>query len=244
MFCKNARLNGPHKLAELLLELATLDWDIILFSETRAESQTVEMEGGHRLYLHRGEYVASGVGVLIHARLVDSIRSTHFVSDRVLRVDLELAQRKISCCAVYLPHAGYPETVLEQVYEQVHRSLTHAADNGYSIVVGGDFNTQWGVGERGQKMAEMASAFNLSIVNGDGNGRDEHSWTFRSSLGQLRRIDFIFASTYIRKVTWDMSQYLDMGSDHRAVHVELDVGKGKRRQTKKANIIDARLESI
>ena len=104
MLCKNARLNGPHKLAELLVELATLDWDIILFSETRAESKTVEIEGGHCLYLHRGEYVASGVGVLIHARLVDSIRSTHFVSDRVLRVDLELAQRKIStedimlCC--------------------------------------------------------------------------------------------------------------------------------------------------
>ena len=79
----------PRADSQSLVELTVLDWDIILFSETRVESSTVELEGGHRLYLHREDYSASGVGVLIHARLVGSIRSTHFVSDRVLRVDLQ-----------------------------------------------------------------------------------------------------------------------------------------------------------
>ena len=59
-----------------MVELTVLDWDITLVSETRAESSTVELEGGHRLYLHREDYSASSVGVLIHARLVGSIRST------------------------------------------------------------------------------------------------------------------------------------------------------------------------
>jgi len=215
-----------------MVELTVLDWDIILFSETRVVSQTVELDGGHRLYLHREEYTASGVGALIHVRLLGSIRSTHFVSDRVLRVVLQLAQRKISFCAVYLPHAGYIAEALDQVYEQVHQTLTQAVRDGYATVVGGDFNSQWGFGVRGQEMAEMAAAFNLKVVNGEGHGRDEHSWTFKSSLGQVRRIDFIFTSSYLHASTWNISEYLDLGSDHRAVFVELLVGRTPRRRTK------------
>ena len=82
-----------------------MEWDIILFSETRAESQIADLDGGHRLYLHRDEYYAFGVGILAHANLVNNIRSIHSKSDRIPRVDLQFTQRKISFCAVYVPHA-------------------------------------------------------------------------------------------------------------------------------------------
>ena len=97
-----------------------MEWDIILFSETRAESQIADLDGGHRLYLHRNEYYAFGVGILIHASLVNNIRSVHYISDRILRVDLHFAQRNISFCAVYVPHAGFSLEFLEQTYDQLH----------------------------------------------------------------------------------------------------------------------------
>ena len=232
VLCKNCRLNGLHKLAELSVEILFLEWDIILFSETRAESQIADLDGGHRLYLHRDEYYASGVGILIHASLVNNIRSVHYISDRILRVDLHFAQRKISFIAVYVPHAGFSLEFLEQTYDQLHQALTNANRTGHTIVIGGDFNSQWGIGLRGQKMAEMAAAFNLSLVNGNGNGRDEDSWTFRSSLGYLRRIDFIFASSSLHSLAHGTSNHLDLGSDHRAVFVEFSITKITRWQNK------------
>ena len=73
-FSKNARLNSNEKFILLLTELRDLSWNVILFSETRAESGDVILEGGHRLILERGEYRASGVGVLVHSTLVSQIR--------------------------------------------------------------------------------------------------------------------------------------------------------------------------
>eukprot|EP00959_Pyramimonas_sp_CCMP1952_P074196 1550600-Pyramimonas_sp.AAC.1 len=77
----------------------------------------------------------------MHARLVGSICSTHFVSDRVFRVDLQLAQRSVSFCVVYLPRAGSPAEALDQVYEQVRQTPSKAVRGGNAVVEGGDFDS-------------------------------------------------------------------------------------------------------
>ena len=67
MFAKNARLNSPQRINFLLAELSDVSWDIILFSETRAASATVILDGGHKLYTVHGNVSeqASGIGILV-----------------------------------------------------------------------------------------------------------------------------------------------------------------------------------
>jgi len=68
-----------------------------------------------------------------------------------------------------LPHAGYLTALLDEVREQ--------------LLLGADFNTQWGVGERGWRLAELATACDLHGASVDGDGCSDDLWTFRPSLG-------------------------------------------------------------
>ena len=50
IFAKNAHVHSQTKFAELLLELADIEWDIILFSETRYAGGNKILEGGHHMF--------------------------------------------------------------------------------------------------------------------------------------------------------------------------------------------------
>ena len=65
-YAKNARLHGVDRLSTMLGELEQINWDIVLFSETRAESQNAILDGGHLLFTALGENSAAGVGILLH----------------------------------------------------------------------------------------------------------------------------------------------------------------------------------
>ena len=61
----------------------------------------------------------------------------------------------------------------------------------FGLVVGGDFNTQLHVGFRGSLLNDLVDRLELQIANDDVN-HDPHkdTWTFESSMGVRRRIDF------------------------------------------------------
>ena len=90
VFCKNARLNNPDGLAELDAEVSALQWDLILFNETRAISQDLLFDVGHRLLSSLDDNIAASVGIFVHARHVSNVRKVYRISDRILRLDLEL----------------------------------------------------------------------------------------------------------------------------------------------------------
>ena len=87
------------------------------------------------------------------------------------------------------------------------------------------------VGNRGAQITALANAFGLIITNDD----EHHSpsaekWTFCSSMGVKRRIDFIFSSSSLPLATSQASCVLDLGSDHRAVYAKFQLGKvGKKK---------------
>ncbi|CAE7372347.1 unnamed protein product, partial [Symbiodinium sp. CCMP2456] len=90
--------------------------------------------------------------------------------------------------SVYMPHAGYPHGELSMVYDQLDWILADAQNMNYASVLGGDFNTQWNVGVRGDMIREFSYMFGLSLAN---PAHMPESWTFRSSAGIKRQIDFI-----------------------------------------------------
>ena len=59
------------------------------------------------------------------------------------------------------------------------------------------------------------------------------NWTFRSSLGVKRRIDFILCSSSFSLSSGCATNILDLNSDHRAVHAALEMAAGTRKKKRR-----------
>ena len=97
------------KLVQLLAELQSIEWDVILLSEVRTPSQKSTLDGGHLLYTSLRTNSFSGTGILLHAKHVRSGNVLHDISDRVLALDFRVNSIRIRAVAVYVPHRGYSE---------------------------------------------------------------------------------------------------------------------------------------
>lgn len=112
VYTKNARLHNDERLAEVLGEVSSMQWDIIIFSETRGSHDIVELDDGVHSHMCFGigrQTSAAGVAILLHARHKKRIKQNVVLSERVLYVDVEVARKKIRIIAAYAPHAGYSE---------------------------------------------------------------------------------------------------------------------------------------
>ena len=81
---KNARINSNERLVQALAELENVEWDIVLFSETRAMTGRIILDGGHALFTSITDNAFAGVGILLHAKHVNKSDCIHNVSGRVL----------------------------------------------------------------------------------------------------------------------------------------------------------------
>ena len=218
VYCKNARLHTDDRLAELLGELNQCQWEVVLFSETRRNSDHCQLARGHKLYSSSQQTVAAGVAILVNRRLLHGVIRVHVISDRLMFLDLQFGTRICRLISVYMPHAGYPHDDLCKMYDQLQWILADAQKRKYAFVNGGDFNTQWNVGLRGEMIREFSQMFGLCLANLE---QLPESWTFRSSAGIKRQIDFILFNSELCCETAGAVDVLDLGSDHRAVHCSL-----------------------
>ena len=60
---KNARINSNERIVQVLAELETVEWDVVLFSETRAAQSKVTLDGGHVLHTNITGNPYAGVGI-------------------------------------------------------------------------------------------------------------------------------------------------------------------------------------
>ena len=63
MYSKNAKLHSDEKLAALLGEMQHCKWDLVVFSETRANIDKTVLQGGHVLYGSRTPSTCAGVAI-------------------------------------------------------------------------------------------------------------------------------------------------------------------------------------
>ena len=218
-------IHSVEKLTELLSDLHDVEWDLLLLSETRAPSETYILDGGHVLYTALDDNKFGGVAILLHAKHVRKSNKIHEVSGRILALDFMVNKIKVRAVAVYLPHMGYAVSEFHDTFDQLRCVIDQGQKCRQRLVIGGDFNTQLGVGMRGAALAELQHSLSLNVLN-DVNTPWEEQWTFRSSLGDTRKIDFLLASTSIEYVGVHATSEIDLGSDHRAVKGELFFGLG------------------
>ena len=199
---KNARIEN--KWAEILGELSMEQWDVVLFSETRCAAGMLSLNGGHILYTTDEPSFSSGVAILHHQRHVHHVKQVQQLSLRVMYIDLLCGTGLFRIVVGYAPHAGYPKVDLDFFYDQLRVCLEEAWQMGHTIIVGGDFNTQVGVGIRGLLLDELAHSFDLVVANSDGDG--EQHWTFESSMGVRRRIPPPLTLEYLGGVRQEISE--------------------------------------
>ena len=232
VLAKNACINSHDRLVHVLAELENEAWDVVLFSETRATTNMVILDGGHALYTSISDNACAGVGILLHERHVKQHNRILNVSGRVLALDFVANGKRVRSIAVYVPHCGYSVQDLEEVYEQLWCTISEARRLKRSVIIGGDFNTQLFVGQRGILIKQLSEEFGLRISN-DNMPQGTNTWTFCSSVGVKRRIDYILVSNNLLIHEAGPSGILDLGSDHRVVRTVLIVRKLVKRQWEK-----------
>ena len=89
----------------LVGELQNLRWDVICFSETRAASADVILDGGHRLITGLGDSRHEGVAVLLHASLADKVKRINIFSGRVMSIKINIGY-PCTIVSSYAPHCG------------------------------------------------------------------------------------------------------------------------------------------
>ena len=143
------------KLVQLLVELQNIERDVILLSEVRTPSHKSTLDGGHLLYTSLRANMFFGNGILLHAKHVRSSNVLHDISDRVLGLDFIVNRIKVRAVAVYLPHMGYPQEDYDLAVGKIKCVLGEARQKQRRIILGGDFNSQFGVGMRGEALNEF-----------------------------------------------------------------------------------------
>ena len=140
-----------------------------------------------------------------------------------MAVDLKLPRRLVRILAVYFPNAwNYDLDYFQSIFEDIERLSMEAMDKGYALVIAGDFNLSIEQGERGEIMIEFCEQFSMDIANRNPIQVDNHSWTYKSSIWGLLRLDYILHSKNLRSFEVSANYELDLGSDHRNVSTSLE----------------------
>lgn len=236
VYAKNGRINTDARRVSLLAELSLLHWHFVCFSETRCLTDDIILSGGHRLITSLETKGPSGVGILIHSNYIKYVTKTHVISDRTMGMDVEIGTKCVRIISVYFSHAGYAWSDFEKCIEDVTILVSEATRLRMNIIIGGDFNLCLDVGRRGTSMTDLCQLFRLTVANGSGLSSAAANWTFRSTLGVLRRIDYILYSPGIScentLATWD----LDLGSDHRSVKASFSFMPGYTKKERKVRV--------
>ena len=87
------------------------------------------------------------------------------ISDRVISIDLKIANEIIKFVAAYLPHDGYGEDAMHSVYNELDVLIKSAAKEKRKIIIGGDFQCDEEDMMRGAFMKSWASQYQLDICN-------------------------------------------------------------------------------
>ena len=139
-----------------------------------------------------------------------------------MAIDLKIAQKIIRVIAVYLPHMGYDWNYFINIFTDIEGLVMEAMNKGYTLVLAGDFNLTLDQGQRGDVMKELCTTFSLEIANGRTMADSSDTWTWKSSYGQFRRIDYILHSKRLRSFNISANHELDLGSDHRNVSASIE----------------------
>jgi hypothetical protein len=242
VFHKNARgLSNNDRLAELLIELEPLRWDIVTLNETmRTTTEESWVTEGEHLFLGSGytEHTR-GVAILVHRRWRKHVKQFQAISERVAAVDIQRGKFKIRIVSAYFPHSGYNDTHIQQMYDTLTFLNQEATKANMHFALGADCNARVGTATedddhntlghyalnpcnaRGQWLKNWAAMQRLTITNTFFRKQDHKLVTYTGPNGIPRQLDYILVNRRFWKTVRDCesTKAVDLGSDHDALRL-------------------------
>ena len=166
---------------------------------------------------------------MMHARHAGNVKRRRHFGDRILAVSLNVSGWKVTAIAVYMPHAGYERAVLDHTYDHLDKATRWAYKYSRSVVIGGDFNTVLHAGLRSEKLFEHMGQHSLSMANAQELVAMDAKWTFQSSLGVRRQLDYILVGPCLDVQQAGPVDEFCLNSDHSAVKATVINGASERR---------------
>ena len=243
---KNCRsLSTEERLGEFCKELSDTAWDAILFNETwRAEKEEYDtLHNGHLWLGSGGAPGKHGVGILLHKRWAKYNPRWRVISSRLGVMELSVKQLKLTFAVVYMPHCGYKDESVHEMYSQLSSIVRDSRSRKRILIIAGDWNAEVEsagldyerkdfVGRyanatgnnRGDWLKRWATSERLVVANTLFKKRWGLRWTHEQH-GRRRHIDYILVDSKYRRLIKDavVEKTLDLGSDHRAVKLILNI---------------------
>ncbi|KAJ0175133.1 hypothetical protein K1T71_009274 [Dendrolimus kikuchii] len=194
--------------AELAATLKRRRMNVACVQETKWKGMKAKEIGeGYKLYYSGRDGKRNGVGVILDSEWKKNVVDVHRVSDRIICVKTIINDSVKNFISAYAPQAGLDEKTKEIFWGDMDTVLVNIPNN-EDVFVGGDFNGHVGYmnydferihggkgfgarrNSEGESLLEMATAYDLAILNTYFKKKDEHLITYKSGNNKTQ-IDFI-----------------------------------------------------
>ncbi|XP_045463868.1 craniofacial development protein 2-like [Harmonia axyridis] len=185
---------------EITRELQTLSMDLVVLTETKKKGTGTEVINNY-VHVYSGvpkhQRAKRGVSVMIHKKYRNKITDFEFLSENIIRININIHQRPVTILGIYAISDDEPISVKEEFFEQVHEEIGKIGKT-RELVVMGDFNSRIGrkindsvvgpfgelnVNDNGERLIEICKNNQLKITNGFYKHKDIHTFTWVNTPG-------------------------------------------------------------
>eukprot|EP00973_Karenia_brevis_P077585 10781249-Karenia_brevis.AAC.1 len=166
-------------------------WDAIFFNETWREykSESDTLHNNCMWFGSGGTSGKHGVGILLHRSWGKFVQSWRAVSERLGVLEINARSLRLSLLVVYMPHSGYQDDVVQDLYDQLSQEIRRARSRKRMLLIGGDWNAE----VQSQHIDKPKHAASGAYANPKGNMRGD--WFRRWATSE----NYIIANTLFRK---------------------------------------------
>ena len=108
----------------MLAEMSSMQWDIIISSDTRSSHDIVELDDGVQSHVCFGKgrkANAANVAILMHVRHNKWAKRNVVLSARAFYVDVQIGKEKLRIIAAFAPHASHSDQDFANIFKQLYR---------------------------------------------------------------------------------------------------------------------------
>lgn len=252
--CLNVRsLVGDDKYLELeeALNCSKYKIDILGLSEIKRVGDKIIKTKNGNLFCFIGTTPGMrGVGFIVDKKWGDNLLEYRGISDRLALLKIKLDKGKnLTIIQVYAPTATAEEEEITQFYDSLCETLDEQKSSiNNQIIVMGDFNSQIGKNEPGEKniigpytygernergwrLVQFCQRYSLKVLNTFFKKRAGLRWTWIApNMNYKSQIDYILTPSFHNNVTnTEIVSNFRYHSDHRAIMCTLAINKCKFR---------------
>jgi len=178
------------------------------------------------------ERAKRGVSVLINKKWKGSIKNWESIDERILRLDVNIWDYKLTIIGIYAPKEDNGATVKDEFFANLNEEIVKSG-SGRQLILMGDMHGRTGrrtgdtvVGnfgedkrkDNGERLIELCTQTSLKIWNGFFNHKNIHKYTWSQHTKNLKTIiDYVITKQDLELKIQNVRAYRgpNCGTDHK-----------------------------